>query len=88
MIIQVSAIGTMQATNNTAMTVLKIRSERSFASSRPIIVPNRLQDTADRTVRDGSMTANGSTCGRIAGPADIWTAMMLMRKERPFGLIS
>ena len=88
LIIQVSAMGTMQATNNTAMTVLKIRSERSFASSRPIIVPNRLQHTADRIVRDGSMMANGSTCGRIAGPEEICAVMMLTRKNRPFGLIS
>ena len=88
LIIQVSAMGTMQATNNKAMTTLKIRSERSFASSRPIIVPNRLQETVDRIVRDGSMMANGSTCGKIAGPAEISTAMMLMRKDRPFGLIS
>ena len=81
-------MGTMQTTNNAAMNILKMRNDRSFASSRPIIVPNRLHDTVDRIVRDGSMMANGSTCGRIDEPAEIWTAIMLTRKDSPFGLIS
>ena len=66
-----------------AMTILKMRTERPFASNRPIIVANRLHDAADRIVRDGSMMANGSTCGSNAGPAEIWTARMLARNARP-----
>ena len=74
---------TIQVTNNTVMTILKMRTGRPFASSRPIILPNRLHDAADRIVKEGSMMANGSTCGSNARPAEIWTARMLVGNGRP-----